>query len=222
MNRDCLWYKLSSLGLSGKILHGIQSLYTDVKCAVNVNTYVTSFLDVNLGVKQGCKLSPTLFALYINDLAEDIKNLGCGIDIDVGQLSLLLYADDDVLIAPSETSLQRMLNVMNDWCRKWRLIVNRDKTKVVHFRPNSMGRCQANFTCGDQTLDVTDTYKYLGLWFHEHLDMKFAINDLAKSASRALSALYTKFLHVGGMTYDVFCKLYQSLVEPVLFYGAGI
>ena len=88
VNRDCLWYKLSSLGLSGKILHGIQSLYTDVKCAVNVNTYVTSFLDVNLGFKQGCKLSPTLFALYINDLAEDIKNLGCGIDIDVGQFNL--------------------------------------------------------------------------------------------------------------------------------------
>ena len=71
-----------------------------------------------------------------------------------------------MLIAPSGTSLQRMLNVMNDWCRKWRLVVNRDKTKVVHFRPNSMGRCQENFTCGDQTLDVTDTYKYIGLWFH--------------------------------------------------------
>ena len=212
VNRDCLWYKLSSLGLSGKILHRIQSLYTDVKCAVKVNTYVTSFLDVNLGVKQGCKLSPTLFALYINDLAEDI---------DVGQLSLLLYADGVMLIAPSETSLQRMLNVMNDLCRKWRLVINRDKTKIVQFRPNSMGRCKVNFTCGDHTLDVTDTYKYLGLWFHEHLDMKFAINELAKSASRALSALYTKFLHVGGMTY-VFCKLYQSLVEPVLFYGAGI
>ena len=52
--------------------------------------------------------------------------------------------------------------------------------------------------------------------------MKFAINKLAKSASRAFSALYTKFLHVDGMTFDVLCKLYQSLVEPVLFYGAGI
>ena len=71
---------------------------------------------------------------------------------------------------------------------------------------------------------ISNSFKLLciGLWFHEHLDMKFAINELAKSASSALSALYTKFLHVGGMTYDVFCKLYQSLVEPVLFYGAGI
>ena len=52
--------------------------------------------------------------------------------------------------------------------------------------------------------------------------MNFATNEFAKSASRALSALYTKFLYVGGMNYNVFCKLYESSVEPVLFYGAGL
>ena len=100
---------------------------------------------------------------YVNDLAEDIRNLGCGIDLDVGQLSLLLYADDVVLLAPSETSLQRMLNVLNDWCKTWRLTINKDKTKIVHFRPNSVERCHAKFICGDLNLDLTDTYKYLGL-----------------------------------------------------------
>ena len=73
VSRDCLWFKLTSLGLSEKILQGIHSLYIDVKCAVKVNTYMMSFLDANLGVKQGCNLSPTLFAIYINDLAQDIK-----------------------------------------------------------------------------------------------------------------------------------------------------
>lgn len=166
VNRDCLWYKLSTLGLNGRILDGIYSLYSDVKCAVKVNDHVTLFLDVTLGVKQGCRLSPTLFALfalYVNDLAEDIKVLGCGIDIDAGQLSILLYADDVVLVAPSETSLQRMLTVLSDWCKKWRLTVNRDKTKVIHFRPASTVRCQASFKCGNIDLDITDTYKYLGL-----------------------------------------------------------
>ena len=52
--------------------------------------------------------------------------------------------------------------------------------------------------------------------------MKFATSELAKSAGRALSALYAKFKSAGGMAYDVYTKLYQSLVEPVLFYCAGI
>ncbi len=54
------------------------------------------------------------------------------------------------------------------------------------------------------------------------LDMKYAVSELAKSASRALSALYTKYLHLGGMTLRCFKKLYENLVEPVLFYASGI
>lgn len=68
VNRHCLLYKLSSLGLNGRIQQGIHSLYYDVRCAVKINNYMTPFLDVNLGVKQGCKLSPTPFALYISTI----------------------------------------------------------------------------------------------------------------------------------------------------------
>jgi hypothetical protein len=52
--------------------------------------------------------------------------------------------------------------------------------------------------------------------------MNKAVRELAKSASRALGALYGKFVSCGGMTYSVFIKLYQSTVEPILFYGSRI
>ena len=52
--------------------------------------------------------------------------------------------------------------------------------------------------------------------------MNKSVSELSKSASRALSALYTKSLKAGGMTIDEFEKLYESLVEPVLFYASGI
>ena len=117
-------------------------------------------------------------------------------EIGDDQLALLLYADDIVLLAPTEESLQLMLNKLNEWCAKWRLLINQEKTKIVHFRPVSIQETQYNFVCGELALEKTSTYKYLGLWFHEHLDMKFAVNELTKSASRALSALYTKFLNV--------------------------
>ena len=47
-------------------------------------------------------MSPTLFAIYINDLAEEISRLNCGIDLDSFQISILLYADDIVLLTESE------------------------------------------------------------------------------------------------------------------------
>lgn len=51
--------------------------------------------------------------------------------------------------------------------------------------------------------------------------MDKTVTELCKSASRALSALNTKFQYAGGMTYEVFTKLYNSLVEPSLYFGAG-
>jgi len=53
---------------------------------------------VNSGVKQGCKISPTLFSLYINDLAHEINSLNCRITLNEDMISILLYADD-VLIS---------------------------------------------------------------------------------------------------------------------------
>ena len=52
--------------------------------------------------------------------------------------------------------------------------------------------------------------------------MTKTVKELSKSASRALSALYSKSLRSGGMTLNVFKKLYESLVEPVLFYSCGV
>ena len=75
-------------------------------------------------LKQGCLISPSLFAVYINDLVQRIKDLQCGIKIDNIFLSTLLYADDIALIAPNELKLQRMLDVVTSWCSEWKLHIN--------------------------------------------------------------------------------------------------
>ncbi len=74
---------------------------------------MTERFDVELCVKQGCVLSPTLFSIFVNDLAWDIK-LRVGIDIDEYNLSILLFADDTALIADNPQSLQTMLDTVTD------------------------------------------------------------------------------------------------------------
>ena len=99
---------------------------------------------------------------------------------------------------------------------------NQEITLIVHFRPCKTEQSVFNLNCGDMSLSYAQPYKYLGPWFQENLDMKFATSELAKSASRALSALYTKYLHLGGMSYNTWKKLYETLVEPVLLYSSGV
>ncbi|XP_071123934.1 uncharacterized protein [Mytilus edulis] len=112
--RNLLWFKLRKFGISGKFLSALQSLYENVRCTVRVNDRHTPWFNVDCGVKQGCLLSPTLFAAYINDLTERINNLDCGVRIDDTMLSILLYADDIALIAPDEESLQKMLDTVSE------------------------------------------------------------------------------------------------------------
>ena len=42
-------------------------------------------------------------------------------------------------------------------------------------------------------LEYTETYKYLGVLFHENMDFSILADDLATRASRALGSLLAKF-----------------------------
>ena len=172
VQRDFLWYKLMKIGINGRILEAIQSLYANVQSTVKVNDLFSPWFPVSNGVRQGCKISPTLFSVYINDLAQEINGLNCGINVDDIMVSTLLYADDIIFIAPTAENLQKMFDKLNIWSRKWRLTVNLEKTKVIHFRTSTVHQNACRFKCCEKDIEYVSSYKYLGLWFNEHLNMK--------------------------------------------------
>ena len=186
-----------------------------------INTFQTFFPECQ-GLKQGCSLSPALFSIYINDLAAEINALHCGIKFDNNEVSILLNADNVVLISESADDLQNMLNTLNNWCNKWRLAVNESKTKIVHFRNKNQLRSNFIFQCGEKVITFEHEYKYQGFWFNEYLDLEKSVTEVSKAASRALGVVYMKYLYTGGMSYDVYTKMIETIVEPVLFYCSGI
>lgn len=138
VNRTCLQYKLLKAGLKGKMSNAVNSLYQNYKCTIRLNNDVcTDYFEIPNGLKQGCVLSPTLFKLFINDMATDVNSLNLGVKLDDFRVSMLMFADDIVLIAPSEGNLQQMMNEVDLWCRKWRLSLNDTKTQIVQ-NPNSL------------------------------------------------------------------------------------
>ena len=48
-------------------------------------------------------LSPLLYNMFINNLVETIKGLGIWVDIGQEKVSILMYADDLVLLAETKT-----------------------------------------------------------------------------------------------------------------------
>jgi hypothetical protein len=93
-----------------------------------------------------------------------------GIDIDGEEVSILLYADNGVLLVESDEDLQTLLNALYSWCLHNQMSVNGDKSNVVHLHPTSVERTGYVFKCGDDILQVATSYRYLGLLLTEHLD----------------------------------------------------
>lgn len=62
--------------------------------------------------------------------------------------------------------------VLREWCNKWRLSINVDKTQIVHFRIPSALRSKSDFYFGQTQLMYSGTYKYLGFVFHENMTFR--------------------------------------------------
>ena len=153
-----------------------------------------------------------LFDLYINDLAIKINVLGKGIKIDDESISILLYADNVVLLAENETDLQCMLNVLGNWCNANKLFINSSKSNIVHFRNPSKTKSTFVFKVNDETIEYASHYKNLGSVLSEHLDFALTAKVVSQSANRGLGLLIAKTKAFGGLQYDAFTKLYESMV----------
>ena len=81
VERNCLFYKLAKIGIKGRMYQAISSLYSNPKSRVVLGDYMTDYFDCPIGVKQGDCLSPTLFSIFINDLACEVRNSNIGIKL---------------------------------------------------------------------------------------------------------------------------------------------
>ena len=105
-----LWQTLIKIKICGKMFRVILNLYTYIKSCVKYGDLQSNCFPCETGVRQGAKLSPCLFALYLSDLEEylsenyinhlEFLNENC-IQYMYFKLILLLYADDTVIFAES-------------------------------------------------------------------------------------------------------------------------
>ena len=223
LNRDLLLHKLSCSGINGPMYFAIQNLLVNTKSKICLSENVsTGWFDVECGVRQGDPLSPTLFNLFINDLTGVLKTKCPQMIVGEAVFNSLLYADDMVLIAESEVNLQKLLNELNKWCQKWRIKINDQKSKVVHFRKSRVKETEIDFILNNVNLEKMSSYKYLGVIFDENLKYEKCIKSLADSASRALGAIINKFKCLKNVGFNTFEKLYDCGVIPITEYGGCV
>ena len=109
--------------------------------------------------------------MFINDLAEDLRSLGKGIQIDSSLLSCLMYADDIVVFAENPDDLQQSLDCVGSWCGKWGININPKKSQAIHFRTKRRPLSNYKLTIGSNQIAYCHEYRYLGFWINEFLNL---------------------------------------------------
>ena len=207
----------------GLMLNMIRQIYNETWNYIRINDSLTDRFKCNFGVLQGNTVSPTLFNEFINGLIQEVKRHNLGLQLPGLHMTILAYADDIVLLAPSEDKLQKLLDITEKWCSKWGVTINVQKTKVIHFRPKNTKRTANKFYLNQRTkVDIQDRYKYLGLVIHENLDLDKSLDELANAASRALGTIIGKTKDNYDLSFGCYSRLYDACVVPILCYGAGI
>ena len=176
--------------------------YNNIKSRILYNDSVSNFFPCLNGVGQGEHLYSFLFALYLIDLdtfltstnaqgvksiSEDFEN---DLQIDV-KLFTILYADDTVLLAESVAELHLELNYFYEYCEKWNLKVNTNKSKVMVF---SKGRLPINLNLkmNNMELEIVSDFIYLGTMFQRIGSFKKTKINLAEKASKAMYDILNK------------------------------
>ncbi len=180
------------MGIEGKFLNVIKSMFSQVKSCVQLNSKKSDFFITNKGVRQDENLSPLLIALFVNDIEDHLLANGCryaNIDNEALdnyiKLLVLMYADDTILIADSDENLQKDIKCMETYSGTWKLIVNETNTKVMIFGKTKVKK-HLKFTYNDVELELVHNLKYLGLIINFNGSFKLAITELKKHASRAM------------------------------------
>ena len=222
VDREMLFYKLLAYNIDGNLYKCIKALYNHPLSCVRVNTHLTDWFCTENGVRQGDSLSPTLFAVFINDLVKEINDFNLGISVHERKVSILLFADDIVILGENAEELQVLLDYVEKWCKNWRMKINMDKTKIVHYRKKCVKKTQFPFSINNTQLEIVDTYKYLGIYLDEHLDYGKTGEVLAGAGGRALGSVISKFKSFRNVGFKTFEKLYMNGVIPIMDYCAGV
>lgn len=219
ISRRLLIYKLYEMGVSTKFVNVIEAIYRTTKSVVWTGKELSEEFETRSGVKQGCLLSPLLFALYINDLHDALCG---GLHIDGVNIRLLLYADDIVIMADNVRTLQNMIINLERYCIKWNLEVNLSKSEIMVFRNGGKISNQEKWRFNGNEIKIASNFCYLGMTLTPKMVFKKHIEIKNIAAKNSINATWSSFLSKHNISIRAKWQLFQAVCRSIQTYGAQV
>ena len=224
--REQAYTRIYDSGVRGKLWRQLQAMHSVIERKVKHPLGMTDTFKVGRGVAQGAVESPLVYSSFINGLTMELKAAGHGIMIAGVRVPCLMYADDVVMLAGSQTELAQMLAIASAFARKNRFQYNGTKSGIMIFGASKAARVRAEVTKWSlfgSDVKIVDKYVYLGtvtqaggLAWDDHL--RTSINKARRRSADLLWVCRSD----RGMRSRTAVTLWQAMVRPLLEYASEL
>ncbi|CAF0738373.1 unnamed protein product [Brachionus calyciflorus] len=174
---------------------------------------------INDGVKQGGFLSPYLFNFYINDLIQNCTDLKTGCRLGDFNSSIISYCDDIVLLSPTRSGLQSLLDKCSEYSKIWRINFNPKKSIGMCLKHRSGKESCNDFFFNESKISIADESIYLGLPIGSHKYLENYWNEKNKKVQKSLYSLNGIGCRAFGLEPFTLAKIYGIYSQPIFNYG---
>ena len=164
---DCVRYdKLFELLLKkdipGTVIRLLLDSYTRQYAYMRWNNCMSTPIKMEIGVKQGGVLSPTLFCIYFDELLRRLRETDVGCHVGHMSYAAFGYADDLLLLSPSIHGLEILVKTSEPFASEYGVTFNAKKTECICFSKNACP-LQRQVKVNGQHVKWKDKVKYLGI-----------------------------------------------------------
>ena len=166
-------------GVPAIVIRALVYVYEEqVGCVKLLENKLESF-SIKNGTRQGSVLSPTLFAVYLDGLLLQLRQLGVGCHVGGWWYGAVCFADDLFLLAPSRTSAAMMLDTCEQYALQHNLQFSTDpnpvksKSKCIYFTGTARNvTLPAPLQLFGEELPWVDSAEHLGHTLHKNCTME--------------------------------------------------
>ena len=131
-----------------------------------------------------------------------------------------MFADDFVGLTTNAEDLQKLINVVQGFCNKWRLKSNIKKSAVVVFSKVAIIDMCA-WKWGDKVIPRVVSYCYLGIEFAENGSWDSHVQKVIDNGKKKLNRLH-RFVSNRNISTVARRLLLVSVLRPTLEYGSEV
>lgn len=215
VDRIILWNRCRERGFSDEVIRILQRLFDHNSAQVIVNGRRSQPFGIKAGLLQGSVLSPFLYSIFIDNLAEELMRHPT-ITVGTCKLNCTMYADDIAVFARSAQVLQLLLLHCSRHANQNRYRFNVQKCAVI-------GDASYNYKLDNVTIPKVDTFVYLGVEIGRNgIKYDEFIKRRCKNAVDAGMKLVGLGMNLGGFTPPVASMLYKVFIRSKLEAGSCI